>query len=453
MKVILMMFVLSSALAWAKKDDLVKKRYYFTALNELVLKSPTKVSYRSKEYFEKLLEMTGIEVLEDYKSEALEKFGTDSVLFILGKKFFGNNDKKASGYLTQIDADHRYYPEAQLLLSQINSENGDINKATLNLLACQTSAQINKDKQKLERISRYYQMIYEICVVNKARYEFGEGKFDDAIKGYSKVPKSSYMWPSLLLEKAWVYYHLKDFNRSLGLLITYKSPLLDSYFYPEAEYLTALNYFQLCLWDDTYTVIKQYYDMYRPRFNQLGQIFSAQRLSNNYFYNTMFKPSSEKPMNEAFVKKIMVRLKKQVRFSLDFNSITKINKEIKLITQNETPEEQKRLLIHLNQVKENLVQKINYHAKEDVFKTLEKVRYFSGELFKINLEIISRKKDLVYSNKKLISSRGRGSFSQVQRAKTESFWTFDGPFWADELGDYSFGLQSNCETIRREGEE
>ncbi len=451
MKLVLVLLILSSGLQ--AKTDWVKKRYYFTALNELLTKSKGELNDREKQYFEKLLTMTGIEVLEDYNPKFLDKVNTDSVYFILGKKFFGKDDSRAMRYLTQLEKNHRYYPESQLLLSQINANKNDYNKTTLNLLACQTSAQINRDQQKLERIKRYYQMIYELCVVNKSRYAFGEGKFDEALKGYNKVPKSSYMWPSLILEKAWVYYHLKDYNRSLGLLITYKSPLLDSYFFPEAEYLTSLNYFQLCLWDDTYTVIKQYYEVYHPRFRELGAFFSSKRLSNDYFYNIMFRPKAEKPLDDDFVKKIMVRLKKQVRFSLDFNTVRRINAEVNLIMKTETPQVQKELLVHLNQVKENLVQKINYHAKEDVFKTLEKVQYFSGEMFKINLEIISKKKDLVYSNKKLIANRGRGDLSQVQRDKKESFWSFDGPFWADELGDYSFGLKSNCETVRREGEE
>ncbi|MFY7992319.1 MAG: hypothetical protein ACOVP4_03425 [Bacteriovoracaceae bacterium] len=451
MKLLLLTLLISStALA---KDDWIKKRYYFTALNDLLTKTNGELSDRNKQYFEKLLTMTGIEVLEDYNPKLLEKVGTESAYFILGKKFFGVDDSKSQHYLSQLESSHRYYPESQLVLSQIFANKGDYNKTTLHLLACQTSSQINRDQQKLERIKRYYQMIYELCVVNKSRYEFGEGKFQEALKGYNKVPKSSYMWPSLILEKAWVYYHLKDYNRSLGLLITYKSPLLDSYFYPEAEYLTSLNYFQLCLWEDTYTVIKQYYDVYRPHFSQLGSVFGAQRLSSDYFYNIMFRPTAEKPVDEEFVKKIIVRLKKQVRFSLDFNTIRRLDTEMNVITKNESSAVQKKLLVHLKQVKDNLVQKINYHAKEDIFKTLEKVQYFSGEMFKINLEIISKKKDLIYSNKKLIADRGRGDLGQVQRAKTESFWTFDGPFWADELGDYSFGLKSNCETVRRQGEE
>lgn len=451
MKLVLLTLILSSSL-WAK-DDWIKKRYYFTALNDLLTQTKGELSDRNKRYFEKLLTMTGIEVLEDYNPEVLEKIGTDSAYFILGKKFFGKDDERSRNYLSQLESSHRYYPESQLVLSQIFANKKDFNKTKLHLLSCQTSAQLNRDNQPLERIKRYYQMIYELCVVNKSRYDFGEGKFEEALKGYNKVPKSSYMWPALILEKSWVYFHLKDYNRSLGLLITYKSPLLDSYFYPEAEYLTSLNYFQLCLWDDTYTVIKQYYEVYRPRFAELGKMFGAERLSNDYFYNIMFKPKSEETLNNDFLKKIVVRLKKQVRFSLDQNTIRRLTNEMNLISKTESAQNKKKLLAHLGQVRENLIQKINYHAKEDIFKTLEKVQYFSGEMFKINLEIISKKKDLIYSNKKLIADRGRGDLSHVQRAKTESFWSFDGPFWADELGDYSFGLKSNCQTVRREGEE
>ena len=451
MKLVLITLILSSSL-WAK-NDWIKKRYYFTALNDLLTNTKGELSDRHKMYFEKLLTMTGIEILEDYNPQVLERVGTDSAYFILGKKYFGQNDEKSRQYLSQLDSGHRYYPESQLVLSQIYANKKDFNKTTLHLLACQTSAQINRDHQNLERIKRYYQMIYELCIVNKARYDFGEGKFEEALKGYNKVPKSSYMWPSLILEKAWVHYHLKDYNRSLGLLITYKSPLLDSYFYPEAEYLASLNYFQLCLWDDTYTVIKQYYDVYRPRFAELGKIFGSERLSNDYFYNIMFSPKDETIIKDDFVKKIFVRLKKQVRFSLDQATIRRLTNEINVVKKNESPDKQKKILTHLVSARDNLIQKINYYAKEDVFKTLEKVQYFSGEMFKINLEIISKKKDLIYSNKKLIADRGRGDLSHVNRQKTEYFWSFDGPFWADELGDYSFGLKSNCQTVRREGDE
>jgi hypothetical protein len=100
-----------------------------------------------------------------------------------------------------------------------------------------------------------------------------------------------------------------------------------------------------------------------------------------------------------------------------------------------------------------MIAKINYNAKTDIFQFLETVPFFSSELFKLNLEIIAKKKDLVYANRQLISTRSRGDLSNVKRTRFEQFWIFKGEFWADELGDYSLGLQSNCQTIRAESEE
>ena len=167
----------------------------------------------------------------------------------------------------------------------------------------------------------------------------------------------------------------------------------------------------------------------------------------------MFKPDEELKKHEDFVKQIITRLKKQTRFSLDFNAIFKINQEVKRIKKNEKPVIQERLIGHLLEVKDNMMNKINYNAKTDIFQFLETVPFFSAELFKLNLEIIARKKDLVYRNKQLVADRSRGDYSNVNRSKYEQFWKFQGEFWADELGDYSLGLKSNCQTIRQATEE
>ena len=93
---------------------------------------------------------------------------------------------------------------------------------------------------------------------------------------------------------------------------------------------------------------------------------------------------------------------------------------------------------------------INRHALEYVYYFLNSIHYFSYEMFNLKLEIISKKKDLIYENKKLASSRAIGSFDQVKQDKYEFFYKFNGEFWADELGDYSFGLKNNCKVVKDE---
>lgn len=425
------------------------KKYYYSALNEFFKETYFReITKNDLSRLEELLFFTGVEILEDYEPTMLAKFPTSSTRFILGRQAIQKKDyKKAFDLMDKVHPDHRYYPESQLLMAQVydNQKNKDMEFAALD--RCQVSAEKQEGKAVSEKIGRYFRMVYEICLMTRARHHYKNGQYQAAIDSYTKIPKRSYKWPYILLEKAWAYYMLGDFNRALGLLITYKSPLLDTYFFPEAEYLAALSYFRLCLYDDTLTIINQYYQFYRPRFTALEGVLRQNKDSKNYFYNLMFKPGDELKKHADFVRQIMTRMKKQTRFSLDFNSIYKINQEMKRVLR-EKKEIQAKLLPHLASVRENMITKINYNAKTDVFQFLESVPMFSSELFKVNLEVISRKKDLVYGGKQLVSDRSRGDFSNVKRNRFEEFWKFHGAFWADELGDYSFGLKSNCQTVR-----
>ena len=448
-----LLFILSfPSFAQTLSERLESKRYYYSALNEFFMETYSKeITQVHLERLEKLLFFTGIELLEDYEHSLLEKYPTSSTRFILARRYFNKkNNAKALEYFGKVHPDHRYYPESLLLTAQVYGNKNDSKKEEESYTSCQKAAEKQENKADGVKIKRYYRMIFEICLVNKARRLYKAGKYQESLVAYDQIPKQSYKWPYVILEKAWAHYQLGDFNRALGLLVTYKSPLMDTYFFPEAEYLTALAYFRLCLYEDSLIVINQYYQFYRPRFKQLEEVLRKNRKSQNYFYDLMFKPGDDLKKHEEFVRHIITRLKKQTRFSLDFNSVYKINKEMKRIMKNEKKAAQNELIDHLALVKENMKNKINYNAKTDIFNFLETVPFFSSELFKVNLEVLSRQKELVYSNRKLVSDRSRGDYSNVKRSRFEQFWKFQGEFWGDELGDYSLGLKSSCATERIE---
>lgn len=455
--IVLLTFVLSvSAFAEEKKQSfseaLFNKKYYYSALNEFFYETYNReIINDDLKKLEDLLYYTGIELLEDYDTSLLKKYPTSSTRFILGRQALQKKKyKDALELFGKIHPDHRYFPEGKLLEAQVYDQQNKVKERGEAYDACQSSAEKHEGSAKTDKIKRYYRMVNEICLVNKARHLFKVEQYKEALDAYDKIPKKSYKWPYLLLEKAWIYYQMGDYNRTLGLLVTYKSPLLETYFFPEAEYLAALAYFRLCLYEDSLTIINQFYKVYRPRFQMLDSILKKNRNSQTYFYNLMFKPGDELKKQEEFVRQIITRMKKQTRFSLDFNAIYKINQEMKRIEQNEKPVIKKKLIPHLVEVKENMVSKINYNAKTDIFQFLDSIPFLSQELFKLNLEVISRKKDLVYGNKRLVADRSRGDYSNVKRSRFEYFWKFEGAFWADELGDYSLGLKSNCQTIRNE---
>ena len=436
----------SQAFATSVYDKLENKDFPYSALNVFIKKTGGRpLSSSESRSFERLVSKTGVEILEDYNAGILESYATPSTHLILASKALKNREySKVLDLTSKIPSGHPLYAESLLLSAQAHSANNNYPAEISAYEDCASAAKSISDKE----LERYSRIVHETCLANKARRQFKAGNHNEALEAFNRFPKNSYLWPYMLYERAWLYFHKGDYNRALGLLVTYKAPLLDTYFFPEAEYLSALNYLKLCLWQDSSIIINQYYKIYRPRFYALEKILRENKNKPNYFFNLMIKQDGELK-NENFVKQIVLRLRKQQRFVVGFHQIRAIDGEIKRILKNEKKEVQKILLPHLKHVKNNLIRKLDNHAKVDVFNFLKTVKFFSNEMFKMNLEIMSRKKDLVYENKKLIADRSRGDYSNVKRSRFEYFWKFEGAFWADELGDYSLGLKSNCETIKR----
>lgn len=250
------------------------------------------------------------------------------------------------------------------------------------------------------------------------------------------------------MEKAWNAYQREDYNRSLGILVAYKSPLMSSYFFPEAEVLRALSYFRLCLWEDSMITIDNYYMRYKAKSEALKKILLKNKKSQTYFLRMIFAPIEETERLHPYVRNMMTQIRKKIKFSIDLISYKKAQNElihIKKLTRS------KLKTLMEAEVKETLKWRtahLNHYIKKQMFDFVNEIHRLSYEMFNIKLEILARKRDLVWDNKKLISKRSRGSQKNIKRESSEHFYDFRGEFWADELGDYSFGLKSNCEKIR-----
>ena len=441
----------------AEPQKLLEQGFHFSALDAQVRRLAAMANPESGEWelLEELALKTGVEALEDYDPKLLERFPVASVHFLLGQKAWRERRApEARGWLMNVPKWHRYYPEARFLLADLPGE--AMSEAWEE--QCFVTADTRSREVNSLLLKRYYTVLAEDCRTLKGRKLYKAGKYREALEAYGLLDKRSYKWPYLLLEKAWAHYNLQDHNRVLGLLVTYKAPLLASYFSPEAEVLTALAYFRMCLYDDALLVIEQYYANYKPRTEALEALLSGHRDSQTYFFELMQMKPQERGHLHPFIAQLAMRIGQRPRFALDQATLMKLREEARQLERlaHSLPAGHQALpwikqsLQQLKAVDENLVGRINYHAKRDMFAFISRVYALSEELFRLKLEIIARKKDLVYGAKRLISERGRGSFDEVRRSRFEAFWKFHGAFWADELGDFSFGLASNCQTVKRE---
>ncbi|MFP5490912.1 MAG: hypothetical protein ACLGG0_05390 [Bacteriovoracia bacterium] len=467
----LVLLSLISQLAWADEEVKWKNRaeaevlaqhgFVFAALDVQVRKLAKQKDLESSdlELLEDLIMKTNVEALEDYDRKVLAKLPVASVQFLLGREAWKDKkNKEARQWLVNVPKWHRYYPEARFLLADMAADAGKTGAREAFEEQCQAVASERAEEVKSPVLKRYYTVLSEDCRALRARKLYKEGKYQESVDTYSKIDKRSYKWPYLLLEKAWAHYNIQDYNRSLGLLVTYKSPLLASYFLPEAEILTALGYFRMCLYDDALVVIDQFYNNYKPRTEALEAMLNTHKDSQTHFYQLMYMSAEQRKKLHPFIAQLATQVSQRPRFALDRSALAKVKHEGDrlarvfhgLSSQHQARAWMQESMKQLEAMKENLVGRINYHAKRDMFAFVTNVYGLSEELFKVKLEIISRKKDLVYGSKRLVSDRGRGNFDQVKRSRFEAFWKFHGAFWADELGDFSFGLENNCATVRKE---
>lgn len=395
-----------------------------------------------------LIQMTGASTFKSIPRNQIERITLfPSLNYIKGlQDFDAQRYERALNIFGKVDNEHPFSPEVKYKTGTILQILNRTDEALKTNNECIEIADNYAQNSRRTEQQRYYVVLKEKCTMNTARIKYERGEYRKAIEWYDKIPKTSYRWPYTLLEKAWAFHKLEDFNRSLGLLVTYHSPLMQSYFFPEAEVLRALNYLKLCLYNDTESVIQQYYQVYRPRSERLHSIITRNE-GNPNFYIQLTTSDLRNGNNNPFIRNLTTQVQKQIKYSVELVSYQRSMREFRQLQSEPDSELKTKLLTELSQQIQNRSEYFNHYIKSQFYEFINQIHGFSYEMFNIRLEIMGSRRNLIYDNKELISDRSRGSYENVRRSSNEHFFDFRGEFWADELGDYSFGLKSNCERV------
>lgn len=443
--------ILSSAFAKneAKKKRIYKdaiKHYededYFTALDKIsqVYKYETP-DQNIQHFIEQLVTHTGTHYFNTFTDLELRKLNIPTTDLIMAKRnLYLNKHNYVHKRLKRMPKGHRLYPEALLVKATSYLKTKQYQKAIKTYKTCADIA-YGWEKRTENKQRNYFAVLKESCIINIARIHYKNKDYKLAIRHYEEIPKKSFKWPYTLLERAWAYYYVGDYNRSLGILLTYNSPLLESYFMPEAEVLKAMNYFKLCLYEDALELINKFYNTYSPRSKKLLSLIKKQGSKELYYFDLMFSPLEEMEKDNKFLRNLVTQVSKRVKYSLDLNSYYAINTEIYRSNKGANL----KLLLRMQK---DLKEQINHYVKVSMYGFVNEMYSLSTEMFNLKLEILSRKRDLAYKNRTFKKDRGRGDFKNITRAPHQEFWKFKSEFWADELGDYSLALTSTCKTRR-----
>lgn len=429
--------------------ELIEGSYYFSAIPYInnYLETNNEIDAELEADIETLVLKTGTMAVLNLDEKRLESFNIPSISLILGTRLF-NKDQNAKAYeiLSRIPETHQFAGEAALIKGTIrNLERKNIE--ALNLYeSCVKKSTAQESNVKGEKLKRYYNYLKETCIIRSARVKIEEKKYEEALTTYEQIDKRSYKWPYILMDQAWAHYYLKDYNRALGLTVTYKAPLLESYFFPEAEVLMALSYYNLCLWDDSLKVVDHFYEFYQPKAQALKDIIGKNKMSHTYFLDLYYADPETRGSLNPFIRNLITQTRKQVKFNLDLASLKAAKDELALLKRLKNKNDFTETLEgNLDSTINFISAKINHYIKKEIFTFVNEIHKHSFSMFNLKLELLSKKRDDIYNAKAIAEAgRSRGSEVNINRKTSQYFFDFNGSFWADELGDYSFGLQSAC---------
>ena len=372
---------------------------------------------------------------EDYDSS-----NRSAYLFALGKDaLLSDADDRAVGYLNAIQKDSPLYPYALELRGSAYAISGKNEAAIADFKNCASRAPT--------------QDLQARCIAGQARTLYQMDQFEEADRVYDEIPKQSLIWPDILFEQGWNSFAKQEYNRTLGKLVSYQAPALKFVFNSEVEVLRAQSYLGLCLYADANGAINEFNSKYTGVGESIGEMLKSHESDLSYFYDQGKAALSDSLYTSNPAHHFMGRF---VRTPY-FQELVQAEKD----SAHELVGAQQFALAESG-TNRNLAQGFPGFLQQVIHWRVRSIHLLGGAFVKnslldyhsvlisdfekmafIKLEMLRRAKDKLVYKKSSVEDRSRGNI-EPHRRDDQMYWTFNGEFWNDELGDYVFGLASEC---------
>jgi len=413
---------------------------------------------------ENILSRTGPDLLREYlvkytKYEDYDAVNRSAYLFALGKAAILRADEnRALEYLNQVKSESRLFPYSLQLRATALAIQGRVDEALDDFNDCEKYSDLIITENDMDS-PRYVSQKNEAkdlsarCIAGQARVLYQAEKFEDADRMYDRIAKQSFVWPDILFEQAWTSFAKREFNRTLGKLVSYKSPALQFVFNSEIEVLRAQTYLALCLYDDTQKAI----DDFTSRYNKIGvevKRFVESNHSNLDSFYQLGAQTLKAPLTTTnSVAQLVNRFVRGPYFPALVAQDASLEKERAAISSfaKMTGADKRGLVSFLSEVlkwrRKTIRQLGGAFIKNSLIDHHTVLVADYEKISFIKLEMLSRAKDKLIrkANSTLAEQdeRTKGNIRPL-RKDNQYFWSFNGEFWNDELGDYVFGLESEC---------
>jgi tetratricopeptide (TPR) repeat protein len=291
----------------------------------------------------------------------------------------------------------------------------------------------------------------EVAFLQLARIHYEHKQNRYAIFYYGKMPWGEERWLEGLWESSYAHYRIGDYEKSLGNLLTLHSPYFRDEYFPESHILKAIIYFENCRYPEARAILEGFNSMYEPVHQELVRLTGRGGPASSYFDLIERTEKETKPGDSSLMRRIMKVAFTDKNIKRLNDSILEIENEIDvgLGTRGEgfrASALAKDLGDALRAQRVRLVDEAGARARQKLEYERDGLRELLEQGLRIKIEVSRKEREA------LEGALAKGGRFDVIRPYKYSvavddehlYWPYEGEFWRDELGTYSYTLTKGC---------
>lgn len=388
-------------------------------------------------------DLATIERLSDAAESVHRKESIDEIRFLLGQYYYNVGDlDRAIKQLNPIkpEAGVTYLKAKHLLGVMYVVKN-----------AAQPALEAFKDVLRFEEqmgSPSYFPQYRDLAYLSLGRLFYSIGQFETAGRYYDRVLEGSTTWLDSLFELGWTYFQIGRIDRVLGQLHTLNSPYFEDRYYPEARVLEALIHFRTCRFNETLVSVQKFLRDYKPLKKELDVQLQGQRTDAEFYEYLAGLAANQKTLSVALRRIFNVALKDK-RLQRAFGAVVLANEELaaleKLSRNVTATKAAAELTEDMGRVRAVMISEAGGLARRRLARVREDLTEIIRQGLRIKYETLKARRGSINESVRRDMAETAKATSEPREEDAEHVvWPFDGSYWKDELGGYTYDTRSKC---------
>ncbi len=296
----------------------------------------------------------------------------------------------------------------------------------------------------------------ELAFLQLARihYEYKQNRY--AIFYYGRMPWGGEAWLQGLWEASYAYYRIGDYEKALGNLLTLQSPYFRDAWFPESWILKAIVYFENCRYPEARSILDDFRGAFGGVHDELTAL-TARRVPPAAFYDLLQDAQKGRGVGATpGMRRIFALALTDQSVRRLHDSIVEVEREMddRLAARGgafRASPLAKEVRGGLIAERQRLVDEAGARARAKLEYERDGLRELLQGALRIKIEVARKEREALEG---ALAGGAKAEEIRDYRYSTavsdeHLYWPYDGEFWRDELGTFTYTLTKGCRDTGR----